>query len=265
VKWTNIDGNILNTGIEISLNANVIRKTNFSWDFGVNATFQDNELKNFVGEIPTGEVNGQGLSGAFSQLIKTGYPINSFYLKEFIGIDKTTGISLYTNGEEKFFVGSPNPKMLLGINTSAAYKKFSLEIAMNGAYGHYIYNNTANAITSFNNLGKRNIGVTEYNLAKSLGEKPVNPTSASSRYLEKGNYLRMSNVTLSYNIGKLGKNIRNANVFVTGQNLFVLTDFSGFDPEVNVSKPMNGVPSFGMEFTPYPSARTFSIGINFGL
>lgn len=265
VKWTNIDGNVLNTGIEIALNANIIKKTNFAWDFGVNATFQDNQLKNFVGEIPTGEVNGQGLSGAFAQLIKTGYPINSFYLKKFIGIDKATGISLYQNGEEKFFMGSPNPKMLLGINTNASYKKFSLDVAMNGAFGHYIYNNTANAVTAFNNIGKRNIGVTEYNLAKSLGEKPVNPTSASSRYLEKGNYLRMSNVTLSYSIGSLGKSIRNANVFITGQNLFVLTDFSGFDPEVNVSKPMNGVPSFGMEYTPYPSARTFSIGINFGL
>jgi TonB-dependent starch-binding outer membrane protein SusC len=263
--WTNIDGEIINSGIEIALNGNLVKKQNFSWDLGVNLTFQENELKNFIGEIPTGEVNGQGLSGAFSQLIKSGYPINSFYLKRFLGIDKTTGISLYENTEEKFIMGSPNPKMLIGVNTTLMMKKFTLEIAMNGAYGHYIYNNTANAVTSFNNIGKRNIGVEEYNLAKSLGEKPVNPTSASSRYLEKGDYLRLSNATLSYALGSMGRNLKGANIYVTAQNLFVITNFSGFDPEVNVSKPLNGIPSFGMEYTPYPSARTFSIGVNFSL
>jgi TonB-dependent starch-binding outer membrane protein SusC len=136
---------------------------------------------------------------------------------------------------------------------------------MNGAFGHYIYNNTANAVTSFNNIGKRNIGVAEYNLAKSLGEKAVNPSSASSRYLEKGNYLRMANATFNYALGNLGKNIRNANIFITAQNLFVITDFTGFDPEVNVSKALNGIPSFGMEYTPYPMARTINFGINFSL
>ena len=162
-------------------------------------------------------------------------------------------------------MGSANPKVLLGVSTSVNYKKFALDLNFNGAFGHYLYNNTANGVTSFNNIGKRNIGLSEYNLAKSLGEKPVNPTSASSRYLEKGDYLKLNNATFSYAVGNLGKNIRNANVFVTGQNLFVITKFTGFDPEVNVAKPMNGVPSFGMENTPYPSARTFTVGINFTL
>ena len=265
IKWSNIDGNVINSGVEISLNSTIVKKRDFSWDLGANATFLTNTLKNFVGEIPTGDVNGQGLSGAFAQLIKSGYALNTFYLKKFTGIDKTTGISLYENGEQKFFLGTANPKLILGVSTSAMYKKFSLEINMNGAFGHYIYNNTANAVTSFNNIGKRNIGLSEYNLAKSLGEKPVNPTSASSRYLEKGNYMKLANATLSYSVGNLGKSIKNANVFITGQNLFVLTNFTGFDPEVNVSKPLNGIPSFGMEYTPYPSARTFNFGINFSL
>ena len=265
IQWSNIDGDVINKGFEISLNGDIIKKKDLTWNLGVNASFLNNTLKNFVGEIPTGEVNGQGLSGAFAQLIKTGYALNSFYLKKFIGIDKTTGISLYQDGEAKFFMGSANPKVLLGVSTSVNYQKFSLDLNFNGAFGHYLYNNTANGVTSFNNIGKRNIGLSEYNIAKSLGEKPVNPTSASSRYLEKGDYLKLNNATLSYAVGNLGKNIRNANVFVTGQNLFVITKFTGFDPEVNVAKPMNGVPSFGMENTPYPSARTFTVGINFTL
>jgi TonB-dependent starch-binding outer membrane protein SusC len=266
VKWVNLDANIVNKGVELSLNGNIISNNDFNLDMSANLTLLKNELKNFgANQIPTGEVNGQGLSGAFSQLIVTGQPVNSFYLKKFTGIDKTTGISLYEGGEEKFFIGSPNPTTLLGFSFTPSYKKVSLEMNFHGAFGHYVYNNTANAITSFNNLGKRNLGVSEYETAKSIGEKPVNPTSASSRYLEKGNYLRLANATLSYRLGNLGKNIRGANIFITGQNLLIFTKFTGFDPEVNTSKPMNSIPSFGMEFTPYPSARTINFGINFSL
>ena len=266
VKWVNLPGVLNNKGLEITVNTNIIRKTDFTLDLSLNAAFLSNTLMDFGSlQIPTGEVNGQGLSGAYAQLLINDQPLNTFYLKKFIGIDKTTGISLYEGGEEKFLLGSANPDALLGFTINATYKKLSLEAAMNGAFGHYIYNNTANAITSFNNLGKRNIGKAELELARSLGEKPVNPTSASTRYLEKGDYMKMGNATISYTIGSIGKNIKNANIYLTGQNLFILTDFTGFDPEVNVSKPLNGIPSFGMEYIPYPTARTFTIGINFSL
>ena len=266
VKWENLPGVLNNKGVEVSLNSNIIRKTDFTLDLNLNFTYLRNEITNFGSlQIPTGEVSGQGLSGAYAQLLINQQPLNTFYLKKFIGIDKTSGISLYEGGEEKFLMGSANPKTLLGFTLNTAYKKLALEVAMNGAFGHYIYNNTANAITSFNNLGKRNIGSAELELARSLGEKPVNPTSASSRYLEKGNYMKMANATLSYTLGNIGKAFKNANIYVTGQNIFILTDFTGFDPEVNVSKPLNGIPSFGMEYVPYPTARTFTFGINFSL
>ena len=266
VKWVNLPGELNNKGVEATISGNLIRKSDFTLDLSINGTFLSNKVIDFGSlQIPTGEVSGQGLSGAYAQLLVNEQPLNTFYLKKFIGIDKTTGVSLYEGGEEKFLLGSANPDVLLGFTINATYKKLSLEAAMNGAFGHYIYNNTANAITSFNNLGKRNIGKAELELARSLGEKPVNPTSASSRYLEKGNYMKMGNATISYTIGSIGKSIKGANVYLTGQNLFILTDFTGFDPEVNVSKPLNGIPSFGMEYIPYPTARTFTLGINFSL
>ncbi len=266
IKWENIPGNVINSGFEFAVNGTILSKSDFTWNLGVNATFLKNKLTNFgVLQLPTGEVNGQGLSGAYSQLLINDRPLNSFYLKNFIGIDKTTGISLYEGGEERFFLGSPNPTTLLGFSTSASYKKLNLEINMNGAFGHSVYNNTANAVLGFNNLGKKNIGKRELEIARSVEEQPVNPTSASSRYLEKGDYMRLANATLSYSLGNFGKNIRGANVFITGQNLFVITDYSGFDPEVNTSKPLNNIPSFGLEYTPYPTARTINIGVNFSL
>jgi TonB-dependent starch-binding outer membrane protein SusC len=266
IKWENIPGVITNNGIEIQLNSTIIKNSDFSLDLGVNATFLNNKLTDFGAlQLPTGEVNGQGLSGAYAQLLVNDQPLNSFYLKKFTGVDRTTGISTYEGGETKFFLGSPNPTMLLGFTINASYKKLSLQMAFNGNFGQFVYNNTANAITAFNNLGKRNIGLAEYNTAVAIGEKPVNPTSASSRYLEKGDFLRMANATLSYNLGAIGKVFRSASVFVTGQNLFLITNFTGFDPEVNVSKSLNNIPSFGMEYTPYPSARAFQFGINFSL
>ena len=265
VKWVNLPGKIKNSGVEIALNASVLKNNDWNIDLGVNMTFLQNELSGFGKVIPTGEIHGQGLSGAFSQLLADDQPLNSFYLKKFIGIDKTTGVSLYEGGEQKFFLGSPNPDMLLGITANLGYKKLSLEMNLNGAYGHYLYNNTTNAVLSFNNLGKRNLSVKELETAIAFGEKPVNPTSASSRYMEKGNYLKMANATLSYNVGNVGKSLKGLNIYITGQNLFVLTDYSGFDPEVNTAKPLNGVPSFGIEYTPYPSARTITLGLNFSL
>jgi iron complex outermembrane receptor protein len=133
---------------------------------------------------------------------------------------------------------------------------------MNGAFGQSIYNNTLNNVI---NVGSINGG---RNIALSVFQDPVkesfaNPVTSSSRFIEKGDYLKMSNATLSYTIGNLGNAVRGASIFVTGQNLFVITKFSGFDPEVNVDKSNNFVPSVGIEYQPYPTARTITFGVNF--
>jgi iron complex outermembrane receptor protein len=135
---------------------------------------------------------------------------------------------------------------------------------MNGAFGYVIYNNTLNNVI---NVGSINNGK---NIALSVFQDPIkesfaNPVTASSRFLESGNYLKMTNATLSYGIGNIGSSFRGINVYVTGQNLFVITKFTGFDPEVNVDKSVNGVPSVAIEYIPYPSARTITFGVNFSL
>ena len=263
-RWYNLPGAIVkNSGLEFTVNAQVIKKQDFTWDFGINATFQKNVINGLAAPLLTGAINGQGLSGAFVQRMSNGQPLNAFYVRQFNGIDPVTGqANLEDGGVSFFFMGSGNPTTLLGINTNLGYKKFSLGIAMNGAFGHKIYNNTANAILPINNLGNRNIST---DLLSGNKEDLSSPITTSSRYLEKGNFLRLANATLNYSIGSVGKVIRGANVFVTGQNLFVITRFKGFDPEVNVDKNIGGVPSFGIEYTPYPSARTFIFGLNFSL
>lgn len=263
--WKNIENaTITNNGVEISLGGVLINKKDLTWNLTVNTAFLKNEFNNYSGPpIYTGEISGQGLTGAFAQRIDNGQPVNAFYTREFLGLDAQSGQGTYSDNENPKFVGNPNPKQLLGISTDVTYKKLTLVVNMNGAFGHVIYNNTLNAVLPIGNLGTRNVA-TEL-MSSSVKESLSNPIKASSRYLQKGDYLRLSNVSLSYNVGNVGKVIRNASVFVTGQNLAVFTKFKGFDPEVNVDKNIGGVPSFGIEYIPYPSARSFQLGVRFGL
>jgi iron complex outermembrane receptor protein len=265
VTWKNIDGTIDNKGFEVAVNASVVNRQDFSWDFGVNATFIKNVVSGLSAPINTGGLHGQGISGTTVQQIRNGLPINAFYTREYLGMDKASGFAQYRDdGDLYYYVGNPNPRKLLGISTTLRFMKFSLNANLNGAFDYVIYNNTLNNVI---NVGSINNGK---NIATSVFRDPIkesfaNPVRASSRFIESGNYLKMTNATLSYNFGNLGRYFKGAMVYVTGQNLFVLTDFSGFDPEVNVDKNLNGVPSVAIEYIPYPSARTITFGINFSL
>lgn len=262
--WKNLDANIVNKGFEVALNATIIRNKNLSWDLGVNASFIDNTVKGLNGSIPTGALNGQGISGATAELITNDQPINVFYTKKFLGLDKDGQSTYADDGYTRYFVGNPNPKTILGISTSVNYKKLYVSLNMNGALGQDIYNNTLNTVLPIGNLiGGRNVG--SVLIGGPIQEALSNAISPSSRYIENGSYLKLANATISYNFGDVGKIFKGLNVFVTGQNIFVITDFTGFDPEVNTDKQVNGVPSVGIEYTPYPSARSFQFGLNVSL
>ncbi|GAB3241825.1 TonB-dependent receptor [Hymenobacter seoulensis] len=263
IRWENLDGKIINKGVELSLGTTLVSNEKTEVGFNANATFIRNEVSDLVGAaIPTGAINGQGLSGALSQSIRNGYPINAFFLPQYNGL---TEQGLSNEFGPIGYAGSPNPRTLLGLSANARYGKLSLVANMTGVFGQYIYNNTLNAV---GNVGQIGAGK---NIALSTFENPIkeatgNPSAASTRYLEKGDYLKMSNLTLSYALGNMGSFVKGARVYVTGQNLFVLTGYDGFDPEINtVKRGANQVPSVGIDYLPYPSARTFTFGVNFSL
>ncbi len=263
--WKNLPGSIVNKGFELGINAGIVNTSDWGFDFGVNATFQKNMVSDLPAAIPTGALDGQGITGSTVQVIQSGLPINAFVVRNFLGLDKTTGLALYEkDGDVAVFKGSPNPTTLLGLSTTVRYKKLSLTANMNGAFGMMIYNNTLNNVI---NVGSINNGK---NIALSVFRDPVkesfaNPVTSSSRFLEKGDYMKMANATLSYSVGDIGKTFKGVRIYATGQNLFVITNYSGFDPEINVDKNVGGVPSVGIEYIPYPSARTVTFGINMSL
>jgi TonB-dependent starch-binding outer membrane protein SusC len=263
-QWRNLPALIENKGVELTVNANLIKKKDFTWDLGVNATWLKNLLTGLNGTYNTGGLNGQGSSGAYVQKLASGYPLNVYYLREYLGIDKTTGQASYVDdGDVSFYGEDPNPNFLLGASTELNYKKWTFTVNFNGAFGHWIYNETAMNVLPITNLGTRNVASSFIN--GDVREDLSNPITSSTRFLEKGNFIKCQNARIGYSVGNIFKVIKNANISLTGQNLFVITDYSGFDPEVNVDKNIGGVPSVGIEYIPFPSARRFQLSINFSL
>jgi len=163
----------------------------------------------------------------------------------------------------RHYLGNASPDYMLGFSTSLRYKRLTATANANGAFGHYIYNASRGQL---NPSAFPNSNIAPSAFDTSVKESTNNPSPGSTRFLEKGDYMKMSNLTLSYNIGALG-GLRNFNVSLTGQNLFVLTGYTGFFPEANTTTRGNsgGIPSIGIEEIPYPPARTFLLGVNFSL
>ena len=260
--YQNLNGYITNKGFEFALNAGIIEKKDFSWNIQTNFSFfKNNFVYPVAGKLPltfTGALHGQGSSGAYSEAIANNHPVDVFYLPQFQGFG-SNGIGKYSTAP--IYAGDPNPSLYYGITTDVNYKKFSLIINTHGSTGNKIFNNTAMSVTNISNIiGGRNIAA---NLVNS-GEATANAITPSTRFLESGNYFKLGGATIRYSAGNISY-FKNVTIYLTGTNLFVISKYTGFDPEVNVNKALNGVPSLGIDYIGFPSARTFSLGLNFSL
>lgn len=258
--WLNLDMDVINQGVELTVDADIVDNTDFAWTLSANASFNDNQVKNYDSFVNTGAISGQGLSGAFAQRIAAGHSLFAYYLRPFTGFDES-GQSIYPEGDVQQFVGrSPLPTTNLGLTNNFNYGGFDLSIFFSGQLGQYVYNNTENAYFTAGALAGGN------NVTKSVvgnGESRGNAPEVSTRFLEDASFVRLQNLTLGYNFDTESIDfLSGLRLYFTGQNLFVITDYSGQDPEVNVNKAIDDIPSFGIDYTPYPRARTFLVGLN---
>jgi len=254
--WKNLDADVQNQGIELSLNVVAVDNGKFTWSLSPNVSINQNEVKDFKGLINTGAINGQGLSGAFAQRIAEGQPLFAFFVRDFAGYDDQ-GISVYNDGDFQQFIGSPLPTVYTGLGTNLTYRNFDLGLNFYGQFGNKIYNNTANAFFTAGSLANgRNVSTD----VPGNGESNLNAPDVSTRFLEDGSFVRFNNATLGYTLQPRNSAISSLRVYLTGQNLAVFTNYSGQDPEVNINKAIEGVPSLGIDYTAYPRARTFIIG-----
>lgn len=256
-------GSVRNTGLEIELGYNIIQKKNFMWDANVNFATNSNKLTSLSNNKWSGDnvlwapCNGQGLSGQYSQLIMVGHPLGTFYGKRFTGVDKN-GMEQYANGGKSEIIGCAQPDFTYAIATSFHYKKWSLSLDFRGSQGNDVYNNTANNFMYLNSLPGRNV------LASAL-TKGISVNQAktySSQFIEDGSFFRLDNMTIGYDFAVPALKITHAHVYVTGQNLFCISGYSGLDPEVNTDTSGKGSSILGVDYLSYPRSRTFLFGIN---
>jgi TonB-linked SusC/RagA family outer membrane protein len=258
--YTNLDADVINKGLELSLEGDPISQADFRWTVVANVAFNKNEVQNFGSLLNTGQINGQGLSGAFAQRIANGQPLYAWFLRDFGGYDEN-GITIYNEGDfQQFLDGkSPLPKVSGGLTNNFKYKDWDLSIFLSGQFGQWIYNNTANAYFTAGSLANgRNVSTD----IVGNGESNLNAPDVSTRFLENGSFVRLQNVSLGYNVKTSNTVIKSLRFTVTAQNLATFTDYSGQDPEVNVNKAMNNVPSLGVDYAGYPRAKTITFGVN---
>jgi iron complex outermembrane receptor protein len=262
-RWVNLPGNVKNRGWEFSLDYQLVRpayRGAFGWDVNYNMSFLKNNVEGFGSTVVnTGEVSGQGLTGAYAQTIRDGSPLFTFVMPTFLRFD-AFGNGVYANGAKDELQGSALPTFNAGLTNNFTYKKLTASVFFNAVTGFYVYNNTANAVLLKGSL--KNARNVTREVVNSI-ENSINPGNVSTRFLEKGDYIRLANASLSYALDvKQGSFIKGLNLTLSGQNLALFSNYSGLDPEVNVDKARGGVPSRGFDYTATPRARTFTLGIN---
>ena len=200
--------------------------------------------------LTTGSASGSGLTGATINGLINGYPVGSFYMQRFLGIG-SDGLSIFEDSEDggRMVTGHALPDNMYNFFAEFGYKNFDLGFNFNGVSGNMIYNNTA-----MNKFYKALLAKSVNTTDKAIEypeESIINSSSVSTRYLENGSFFRLNNVTLGYNfdtdaigIGSWAQELR---LSITGQNLFVITDYSGFDPEVNQDRSVDGIQSAGID------------------
>ena len=259
--FDNLDAIVENKGWELSLTYEALNTDDVSFSIGGNISQNHNLLKDFDGQLQSGQIYGQGLSGAYAQILAGGHPLFSYYLREFEGFD-ANGQPI---GDNQTFIGkSALPEWNAGISLNAKYKNFDLAAYMNGQFGFWVYNNTQNGFFTAGSINNAR-NVTPDVLTS--GEAGSAEAAVSTRFLSKGDFLRMQTVSLGYTVpvGNVSW-LKSLRINLTGQNLFLITKYSGLDPEVS-SNPANGdllnsLPTAGIDYTAYPRPRTFTLGLN---
>lgn len=276
-------GEIENSGFEISLNADIIRSGGFTWSVGGNAAFIDNEVK----ELVTGDDIIRG-----STILRVGDEINSFYLPRYAGVNPANGEPLYldvdgnvtTDFSESNSVllkdKSPAANFEGGFYTGFRYKGFGLRGDFIFKAGNYILNYQRENGVEIGSI-TANQRVEAFNYWKEPGDVDVLPSplyqgtadQTSTRFLERGDYLRLRTLTLSYDLPstfiKDNLGIDSFRIYATGQNILTFSKYEG-DPEIGIGSAESSDPS-DADFIPgsyslfsYPQTKSYTVGIEVG-
>lgn len=255
-------GSVQNKGLEVGITGTIINKNKFSWESNFIISFNRNKVLSLSNDqykgnnIQIAPLQGTVSLGKFAQLIMPGQPVGTFWGRKFTGIKN--GLETYSSANDTI-IGSAQPDYTFGFTNTFRYDKWSLNFLFRGSIGGDVFNLTAANIGYLNDLPGKNVLVSAITSGASINQ----PKTYSSRWIENGSFVRLDNVTLSYNLDFKHSFISFARIFLTGQNLLLFKRYSGIDPEVNSEVSGRGTAPLGVDYLSYPRAKTISIGANF--
>lgn len=281
-------GSVQNKGFEFTINTVNFQGggKKFGWTTSGNISINKNRVLSLA--------NGVDRFFSGQTVVQVGQSIGSFYGNVFDGIWQTTaeitaagllapagtlpgayrykdvnGDKVYNESNDRMILGNGLPKYIFGFTNSFTFKGFDLNIFFQGVQGNKVYNGSRVSLETSDpstNFSKRNV------LDHWTATNPSNERASIRQwrtpnvfdyYLEDGSFVRLKNVSLGYQVPVNGKWIKKARVYVSAQNLFVITSYLGYDPEVNGSFNSNTV--YGVDNYNYPPARTFLVGATISL
>ncbi|WP_343531475.1 TonB-dependent receptor [Pedobacter sp.] len=297
--WQNV-GKMKNKGIEVALGGDIIRTKDLSWSLDVNLGHNTNKLtdifktRNLDGTYTAKPItigDQLGVAGSASRRLEIGIPVDTYYMPQWAGVNPADGKPMWyivtkdANGNEtgrtttsdyskatQEKIGKASPDVFGGINTSFTWKNFDVNAVFGYSIGGQLYNYSRQEYDSDGTYNDRNQMklMDGWNRWQKPGDVATHPRAmannqdngnkTSSRYLESSDFFRMRSLALGYNFNLKKYKVRNLRVYLSGENLFVLTKYSGVDPEIPVSD--DGTILFSAGPGVYPMTRKFMFGLN---
>lgn len=273
-------GSLVNKGFEFVLNTDNFRMENLNWKTSLNISTLDNEVTN----LPSGDIV------AGRNIVREGETISSFYLVEYAGVDPANGDALFYlndgspnrattnnyNEAKRIVSGSPYPTLISGLTNTVNFYNFDFSFTFQGEWGSSLYseggkfqsgnaryedNQTVDQLDRWQNPG-------DITMVPQARMYTTNGQQASTRYLEKSDFIRLRNLSFGYTLPKEITQkfyVDRLRVYFTGINLLTFTDYSGYDPESSSDNFGNSNIEKGITFYSAPPAKTFTIGLNIDL
>lgn len=267
-QWANV-GEVENKGFEFTLDGVILNKKDLQWKANLNFSRNVNEVISLSNEqlsrneITLGPSSGVIAEGASTQIIRPGLPLGSFWGRKYLGLDEN-GMETYLDedgveGPDRIVIGDANPDFAFGFSNALFWKQFDLSVTLRGVVGNDVFNNTAAEFSYTNSTP----GVNVLRNALARGVSRDQTAQYSSAWIEDGSYLRLDNMSIGYTLpGHRIPFLSRARLYVTGQNLFVISGYTGFDPEVRTNTNEGNTPPIGIDYMAYPRPRVFMIGAN---
>ena len=256
-------GSVNNKGVEFEIKGFILTKGSIKWEAFGNLSHNLQKVTSLsndtwkTSQIYTRGFSAPGFSGFTMQIIKPGEPLGTYYGYQYIGVNEN-GIQQFKDlngdgkilpGDDRMVLGSSQPNLFYGFGSKLSYKAFTLDFLFRGISGIKVMNSTAIDIQNITRLPAYNIS----NAALSDGIAYGQTMVFSSKWIQDASFLRLENISLGYNVKLKSTNIfSKIYPYISGQNLFVLTNYNGFDPEV----------SNGEDYMTYPRPRVLIVGIS---